>query len=194
MPKEVLLPETADDRSYRTALESIKRSVIGNASQVSAVADRLRGVSLFPPLDCSDEVVRSFLRENGPREGDDIRIQMLFRLRDHVIRLERQHDRLVTMGTRAKKQEATRLMNLVSNSERSYQASLKMLNEYIRFIMETDLKVHAEARQTLGMAANVAIREKDLEIREEESRRGKSRSGGLRGLLDSLNGLNDESV
>jgi hypothetical protein len=172
------------DDEYRQALQVIKRSVMSSAGQVDSLQERIRGVCLFPPTDCSDEVLHAFMRDNSTREGDDIRVQVLFRLRDHVVRLERQFDRLTTHGLKGTAKDRIKMASIVNAAERSYQQALKMLHDSVRFITDTDLKVHSEARSTLGMAADVALRERELDIKDREAAR--KQQGGLREVLAKL--------
>jgi hypothetical protein len=184
---EVPEPEgVRDEASYRRALTTIKDSVVGTAGQVASLQERLKSCNLFPPPDCSDEVMRTFVRDHSALDGDDVRVQTLFRLRDHVLRTERQVDRLTTVSRASKEAVKLRQAAMAGIAMKSYQTSLRMLQDYVKYLTDTDLAVHKEARETLELAADVSLREQELKIQEKAALTKKAGRDGVRGLLEEL--------
>ena len=194
-----------NDLLLRKNLDDIKANIIRSASNLRSLAPRLNVVKLFPPRTVKN--VERWLEENGPEANDDIRIQMLFQLRDHAVMTElewraemrrskprqtRDGDEVATKGTFGK------LMASYYNHRgivtQTYQAAMKMLYAMVKELSQVDIKIHAEGRQTLKMLADTNLKEQEITRRGNEYEKSNGKTTDMRALLHSIDFSDEEDI
>jgi hypothetical protein len=177
-------------------LDDIRANIIANASKLKSLAPRLSQVTLFPPRTMKREnTLLEWLESHNARSEDDIRIQMLYRLRDHAVLTEYEWRSTMNKSAPRRTQDGEDRTTAAAygkalaghynervSATQAYQAAMRMLNDMVKELSNVDMKIHKEGRETLKMLADTNLKQQAINQNQDKI----NKANGRRSVADML--------
>jgi hypothetical protein len=156
--------------------DSLKDLILERMTSSKKLSNRIKGVQLFDDGECK--------RDSGFKY-DDLRIQILFELRDAVI----EHENLYKEARRRRKNKETGRLEYTYPIEEqrqrkaAHQKALQNLKSHIKDLYDDESRAMAETRATMLAIAGVELKRKALQAAMDKEGEGSD----ITSLIKELN-------